>query len=289
MGDVTALVDTQGNVVVKYAYDAWGKVLSVTDGSGNAITDEYHVGNQNPFRYRGYYYDTETGFYYLQSRYYDPETGRFLNADGVLGANGDLTSYNMFAYCSNMPTVAVDYSGYGLFFDHDGKIVYGDGTTGNYGYYLDGSGRSFYKNESSAKDLVAEASTAVGILEETSNILGNQTKSSLAKEICKSTADRLGAAGIAVDGALLTWDLCETWSSESYNTSQKIANSAISVGTTIAGVGVGALAVAAANCWNPVGWGSAILAGASFLAVVFMGNDLIDKAETSLRAEVERW
>ena len=146
MGDVTALLDTQGNVVVKYAYDAWGKVLSVTDGSGNAITDEYHVGNQNPFRYRGYYYDTETGFYYLQSRYYDPETGRFLNADGVLGANGDLTSYNMFAYCSNMPTVAVDPTGYGLFFDHDGKMVYGDRTTGNSGYYLDGSGRSFGYN-----------------------------------------------------------------------------------------------------------------------------------------------
>ena len=63
MGDVTALVDIQGNVVVKYAYDAWGKVLSVTDGSGNAITDEYHVGNQNPFRYRGYYYDTDCLLY----------------------------------------------------------------------------------------------------------------------------------------------------------------------------------------------------------------------------------
>ena len=115
MGDVTALVDTQGNVVVKYAYDAWGKVLSVTDGSGNAITDEYHVGNQNPFRYRGYYYDTETGFYYLQSRYYDPEVGRFLNADGVLGANGDLAAYNLFTYCGNSPILNVDPTGDSFF------------------------------------------------------------------------------------------------------------------------------------------------------------------------------
>ena len=111
MGDVTALVDTQGNVVVKYAYDAWGKVLSVTDGSGNAITDEYHVGNQNPFRYRGYYYDTETGFYYLQSRYYDPETGRFLNADEYVSTGQGLLGTNMFAYCGNNPTSRVDDGG----------------------------------------------------------------------------------------------------------------------------------------------------------------------------------
>ena len=111
MGDVTALVDTQGNVVVKYAYDAWGKVLSVTDGSGNAITDEYHVGNQNPFRYRGYYYDTETGFYYLQSRYYDPETGRFINADEYVSTGQGLLGTNMFAYCGNNPTSRVDDGG----------------------------------------------------------------------------------------------------------------------------------------------------------------------------------
>ena len=60
------------------------------------------LGVQNPIRYRGYYYDTETGLY-LQSRYYDPVVGRFLNADGLLGANGDLMSYNLFAYCSNNP------------------------------------------------------------------------------------------------------------------------------------------------------------------------------------------
>ena len=68
----------------------------------------------NPFRYRGYYYDTETGFYYLQSRYYDPATGRFLNADSHVNANGDLVGYNMYAYCSNNPVMNVDPSGEGL-------------------------------------------------------------------------------------------------------------------------------------------------------------------------------
>ncbi len=65
----------------------------------------------NPFRYRGYYYDIETGFYYLQSRYYNPEWGRFLNADGYLNANGDIIGYNMFAYCNNNPVNLIDENG----------------------------------------------------------------------------------------------------------------------------------------------------------------------------------
>ena len=74
-GDVVALSDTNGNVVVEYTYDAWGNPLSIT-GTG-ATT----IGQKNPFRYRGYFYDTETGLYYLQSRYYSPKIGRFICAD----------------------------------------------------------------------------------------------------------------------------------------------------------------------------------------------------------------
>ncbi len=65
----------------------------------------------NPFRYRGYYYDRETGFYYLQSRYYDPATGRFLNADGYVNANGDIIGFNMYAYCGNNPVNRIDHKG----------------------------------------------------------------------------------------------------------------------------------------------------------------------------------
>ena len=65
----------------------------------------------NPIRYRGYYYDTEAGFYYLQSRYYDPIIRRFLNADGSVGANQDAICYNLFAYCSNNPIMLTDESG----------------------------------------------------------------------------------------------------------------------------------------------------------------------------------
>ncbi len=71
----------------------------------------------NPFLYRGYYYDNEAGFYYLNSRYYDPAKGRFLNADIYVNANGDLIGFNMFAYCSNNPVMGYDQSGYGKFWD----------------------------------------------------------------------------------------------------------------------------------------------------------------------------
>ncbi len=84
----------------------------MTDGSGNDVSvNNNHMGNINPLRYRGYYYDTETGFYYLNSRYYDPETGRFINADGVIGSNQDLISYNLYAYCGNNPVNRSDPSG----------------------------------------------------------------------------------------------------------------------------------------------------------------------------------
>ena len=86
-GDVIAILDTSGNVVARYTYDAWGKVLSVTDANGNANTSSTFIGNVNPIRYRGYYYDTETGWYYLNSRYYDPQVRRFINADGLISSN----------------------------------------------------------------------------------------------------------------------------------------------------------------------------------------------------------
>ena len=105
-GDVIKLIDSNGNVVVKYGYDAWGKLLYVKDDNGNAVTSATHVGNLNSFRYRGYCADSETGFYYLQTRYYDPELGRFMNADRaeILTAfGGTLQEKNLFAYCNNDP------------------------------------------------------------------------------------------------------------------------------------------------------------------------------------------
>ena len=101
-GDVIALLDHTGAVVVEYTYDAWGNILSIT-GSKAATLGEY-----NPLRYRGYVYDTETGLYYLQSRYYDPNRGRFINADALVSTGQGLLGNNMFAYCQNNPVIYID-------------------------------------------------------------------------------------------------------------------------------------------------------------------------------------
>ena len=98
-GDVVGIYDTNGTKVVVYKYSAWGVLMDSTCVSGYE-----DVRRLNPFRYRGYYFDTETDFYYLQSRYYDPRTGRFINADSRLNANGDIVGFNMYAYCSNNVT-----------------------------------------------------------------------------------------------------------------------------------------------------------------------------------------
>ena len=108
-GDVIAIMRAAtGQVVAKYSYDAWGK-CTVTNATG------YTVGEKNPFRYRGYYYDTETGLYYLNSRYYSPEFGRFISADtsDVITASIESASWdkNLFAYCDGNPITRVDDGG----------------------------------------------------------------------------------------------------------------------------------------------------------------------------------
>ena len=128
-GDVIALYDGNGDIRTVYTYDSWGKLISVTDGEGNALGAN-KLGSLNSIRYRGYVYDSETGLYYLQSRYYDPETGRFLNADDVdyIGISGTVISFNSFAYCGNNPIMYVDPTGYGrtyvIYYNNPGSGFY---------------------------------------------------------------------------------------------------------------------------------------------------------------------
>ena len=101
-GDVVRIVNSSRSVVASYTYDPWGKIIS----SSGTLADI------NPLRYRGYYYDSETGFYYLQSRYYDPAIGRFINADSYASTDATgLLSTNMFAYCENDPVNKSDPTG----------------------------------------------------------------------------------------------------------------------------------------------------------------------------------
>ena len=107
-GDIIAVYSASGTKLVSYIYDAWGNCSTTYYGAGGTTGAAY-----NPFRYRGYYYDTETGLYYVSSRYYDPEIGRFINADDIdyLGADGSPLSYNLFAYCMNNPVNRFDVNG----------------------------------------------------------------------------------------------------------------------------------------------------------------------------------
>jgi len=106
-GDVTGIADEEGNLIAAYTYNEWGKVVSITGSHAETI------GQLNPIRYRGYYYDAETGFYYVSSRYYDPEVGRFISADttDILGVSDNLYDKNLYAYCDNNPIIRKDATG----------------------------------------------------------------------------------------------------------------------------------------------------------------------------------
>ena len=115
-GDIVGIYNGVGELKAHYEYDAWGNVISITDNNGNAITNPNHIGNLNPFRYRGYYQDTETGLYYLMSRYYDAVTHRFINADGYFQAGTTILDGNTFAYCGNNPIYSSDPTGSSVIF-----------------------------------------------------------------------------------------------------------------------------------------------------------------------------
>ncbi len=112
-GDITGIYRENGTQVVWYDYDAWGNCI----GAAWVVHDQDIYKNlyySNPFRYRGYYWDSETGFYYCGSRYYDPVTGRFINADStntLMNTPMALTDKNLYAYCDNNPVMRVDHGG----------------------------------------------------------------------------------------------------------------------------------------------------------------------------------
>ena len=109
MGDVAAIANSNGFVIAQYNYDEWGRLLSIDASAANTL-----IAAANPIRYRGYYYDNETGYYYLQSRYYDVDICRFINADipEIARISKDTSNgINIFAYCNNDPINHRDPSG----------------------------------------------------------------------------------------------------------------------------------------------------------------------------------
>ena len=147
-GDIIAVYNEAGTKLITYTYDAWG---NVTQTVHNSTGTNIHA-QKNPFRYRGYYYDTEIALYYLQSRYYNPRWGRFINADAIsyLGAGDELLGFNLFAYCGNNPVMGYDPEG-----------------TWNWGKFWDG----VVSIGATIAGVVAAAATGVGILKTTGSIV----------------------------------------------------------------------------------------------------------------------
>ncbi len=111
--DITGIIDDSFNLLATYEYDSWGNILSIKDTNGNTITDSSNIALINPFRYRSYYYDSEIGMYYLNSRYYNQEWGRFINADNI-SATANITNMynkNLYSYTDNNPISRVDNQG----------------------------------------------------------------------------------------------------------------------------------------------------------------------------------
>lgn len=108
-GNITSIVDKNGFIMVEYQYDAWGRWLNQPTAAKTSIGTT--LLSLNPFLYKGYIYDDESGFYYLKSRYYSPEVRRFINVDSEVGDVGKSEHHNLYAYCNNNPIILADENG----------------------------------------------------------------------------------------------------------------------------------------------------------------------------------
>ena len=121
--DIIGIIDSNGSIVAKYLYDGYGNILSIQDGNGNNVSSyNNNIANINPFRYRSYYYDSETNLYYLNNRYYSPSICRFINADSIINSDESINGNNLFIYCINNPINYTDYNGNNIFSKTVSKI-----------------------------------------------------------------------------------------------------------------------------------------------------------------------
>ena len=178
-GDVRKVIDGSGEEVATYTYDAWGDITSQS-GSMASI---------NPIRYRGYYYDEESTYYYLQSRYYDPYLGRFVNADTYVSTGQGITGTNMYAYCANNPVNFVDPSGEFL-----GALI--GGIIGGIGGAIAGGISAAIKGE----DILAGAASGAIGGAAGGAIAGTVVEAFVSPATSIGSAALIGAAGGAVGG-----------------------------------------------------------------------------------------
>lgn len=148
--------------LVTYTYDAWGNITSMVDTTDNW----YRVGTANPFRYRGYYYDNESGLYYVSSRYYDPKIGRFINSDVMIDTS-TVHGFNLFTYCGNNPIMFIDPTGYAriyvIYYNNPGSGFYDQAM--NSPYYNSKNKNVYMIGVTSNKDFINAWNSMRGTIE----------------------------------------------------------------------------------------------------------------------------
>ncbi len=270
-GDVIGIYDSTGTIVVQYLYDSWGKLISITGSLADTI------GVKNPLRYRGYYYDTETSLYYLQSRYYDPETCRFINADSLLIAGDYLQGTNMFAYCLNNPVMYVDPTGYACVCITNRVGPRHICNDPNNTHIIDTSRFERKQiNQGSVKDNVGYASDAIGMLGTGLEVAASNSSklTNVGNGIWKMqttipkvalTGKRMGNVSNGVSASLSLVNVIDIWiNRDDLSTGQKAAGTVIEFGGLGASVAVSALAskagtsIAAVSVTNPVVLGAVV-------------------------------
>ncbi|MHB1452994.1 MAG: RICIN domain-containing protein [Saccharofermentanales bacterium] len=262
--DIIGILATGGSLVVSYLYDSWGRLISTT---GTLATT---IGVINPYRYRGYRYDVETGLYYVTSRYYDPNIGRFLNADVMVSSGASLLGTNMFAYCYGNPVNLSDPSGYLASYN----TMMSD--SGSNRFTLEQRLQAYEVrlgiNLSNIQNTIAASLGAVMKKLKDSKLLKKDDFGHFNEVYAYPKAIKyISYIGYTVDVALLSWDINKIWSNDTYSTNTKVAGTAIAFGGCAAGFAVGYLSLALVNAWNPVGWSMGMVAGVFAVGILTYG------------------
>lgn len=289
--DVVGLV-SDGNIVAYYFYDAWGNAQIVSD-AGYTIYDMGHPAYVNPIRYRSYYYDHETNFYYLNSRYYSPDICRFLNADGVVNANRDVLGNNLFAYCSNDPVNNTDDNGCGKisnWFKSAAQTIknWWNSTPPSHSYTVPSSSQIIPSAISRGSDsLLGATANYTGKFSRVVHVVLNFTKeyrrgakvqikpAGVTEYPYKGISTKINKVSAVITGVSLALDLGNTWTANNSNTNgDRMVKSLIQVGGVAAGIGVGA-AIAAVT-------GPTLGGVVAFVGISFVTGIIIDEACTAL-------
>ena len=262
------------------------------DSTGHEVTVATDIANLQSLKYRGYVYDRETGLYFLQSRYYDPVTHRFINADGLVSTGTGVLGYNMFAYCENCPMLYSDPSG-----NHASNFTCGDPTCIQCNPFR----REFLQSQKGIRQYNKCNGTYYIGMDDNGNFISNeqiiasQYWASLSAEIndlavpLSTLFGSVGysALGTSYLGCSSTPFSCLSHLDNPYLTeSQKGALVTLEIGTAAAGV---AFAVIIANLWNPVGWAALAVTAAGIGLAAFTSYSLTQQEIAWENANKEKW